>query len=101
MSKKAIILLSGGMDSATVLAMARDEGFECHCLSFRYGQRHEIELKAAGKIAASLSVRNHKVIDIDLGLFGGSAAGEEGEEREGEWDASHWTTVARSEGYHN
>jgi 7-cyano-7-deazaguanine synthase len=71
--KKAVILLSGGMDSATILAIARRDGFECYALSFSYGQRHEIELIAANKIAKASAVKEHKTIEIDLGAFGGSA----------------------------
>jgi 7-cyano-7-deazaguanine synthase len=70
---KAVILLSGGLDSATTLAIARDEGFDLHALSFRYGQRHQVELKAARRIAAALGVRQHVEAEIDLRLFGGSA----------------------------
>lgn len=69
----AIVLLSGGLDSATVLAIARSRGLECHALSFRYGQRHGVEIPAAGKIAKALGAASHKVCDIDLRLFGGSA----------------------------
>lgn len=71
--KKAVLLLSGGLDSATTLAMARAEGFEVYCLSFRYGQRHAVELKAAARIAEVMGAAEHKVADIDLRLFGGSA----------------------------
>jgi len=71
--KKAVLLLSGGLDSATVLAMARARGFEVYALSFRYGQRHAIELKAASHIAKALGAKEHKIADIDLRLFGGSA----------------------------
>jgi 7-cyano-7-deazaguanine synthase len=70
---RAVILLSGGLDSATCLAIARDEGFEPYALSFRYGQRHEFELQAAQRIAAQIGVADHIVLDIDLGRFGGSA----------------------------
>jgi 7-cyano-7-deazaguanine synthase len=70
---RAICLLSGGLDSATCLALALRQGFECFCLSFDYGQRHAIELKAARRIAESLGAREHKVAAIDLRLFGGSA----------------------------
>ncbi len=70
---KAIVLLSGGLDSTTVLAIARDEGFEPYALSFRYGQRHTIELEAAARVAASFGVVRHVVADIDLRVFGGSA----------------------------
>jgi len=72
-SKKAVILLSGGLDSATVLAMARDQGFECYALSFRYGQRHTIELDRAAELAEMFGAAEHKIADIDLRLFGGSA----------------------------
>lgn len=71
--KKAVLLLSGGLDSATTLAMARAQGFEVYALSFRYGQRHGVELEAAKKVAAALGAREHKIADIDLRLFGGSA----------------------------
>lgn len=69
----AIVLLSGGLDSATTLAIARAEGFVCHALSFRYGQRHAVELAAAEKVARSLGVASQRVIEIDLAQFGGSA----------------------------
>ena len=68
-----VVLLSGGIDSATTLAIANDRGFECHALSFFYGQRHAIELEAARKIAGSASVKEHRVVSIDLSEFGGSA----------------------------
>ncbi|MCH8172916.1 MAG: 7-cyano-7-deazaguanine synthase QueC [Proteobacteria bacterium] len=71
--KKAVILLSGGMDSATILAIARRDAFECYALSYSYGQRHEVELIAANKIAKASAVKEHKTIEIDLGAFGGSA----------------------------
>ncbi|MGZ7030636.1 MAG: 7-cyano-7-deazaguanine synthase QueC [Thermoanaerobaculia bacterium] len=70
---RAVVLLSGGLDSATVLAIAKHEGRECLALSFVYGQRHEIELRAAGRVAAALGVHEHVVYPIDLRLFGGSA----------------------------
>lgn len=70
---KAIVLLSGGLDSATVLAIARSEGYEPYALSFRYGQRHEAELQAAATVAARLGARQHVVAQIDLRMFGGSA----------------------------
>jgi 7-cyano-7-deazaguanine synthase len=70
---KAVVLLSGGMDSATTAAIAIDQGFDVHALSFRYGQRHLAELQAAGRVAASLGIRHHVVLDIDLRPFGGSA----------------------------
>lgn len=71
--KKAVVLLSGGLDSTTVLAIALDEGYEAHALSFSYGQRHDIELEKAKNIAKHYSIEDHKVANIDLGLFGGSA----------------------------
>jgi 7-cyano-7-deazaguanine synthase len=70
---KAVILLSGGLDSATVMAIAKSEGFEPYALSFRYGQRHDVELAAAGRVAEALGAEAHVVVDIDLQLFGGSA----------------------------
>lgn len=69
----AIVLLSGGLDSATALAMTRASGFRCHALSFRYGQRHDVELDAARRVAAALGVASHRVVDLDLGSIGGSA----------------------------
>jgi 7-cyano-7-deazaguanine synthase len=71
--KKAVVLLSGGMDSATVLAIARAEGCECHCLTADYGQRHRAELGAAARVAAALGAAAHRVISLDLAAFGGSA----------------------------
>lgn len=68
-----VVLLSGGLDSATTLAIAKEQGFECYALSFSYGQRHSIELEAARKIAASAGVEEHRVISIGLSAFGGSA----------------------------
>lgn len=73
MSRPAIVLLSGGLDSTTVLAIAKDKGFTPYALSFRYGQRHSVELEAAARVAASLGAADHKVAEIDLRLFGGSA----------------------------
>ncbi|MBO3752599.1 7-cyano-7-deazaguanine synthase QueC [Streptosporangiaceae bacterium NEAU-GS5] len=70
---KAVVLLSGGLDSTTVLALARSEGFESYALSFRYGQRHTVELEAAARVAAVLGARRHVIADIDLRVFGGSA----------------------------
>jgi 7-cyano-7-deazaguanine synthase len=72
-SKRAVVLLSGGLDSATVLAIARSEEYECHALSFSYGQRHAFELEAAKRVAASLGAAQHRVASIDLRAFGGSA----------------------------
>lgn len=71
--KNAVVLLSGGLDSATVLAMARAEGFVCYALSVDYGQRHRAELAAAQRIAQSLGAHEHRVVNIDLAGFGGSA----------------------------
>src|SRR4051812_38536592 len=71
--RKAVVLLSGGLDSATILAIARDEGYAPFALSFRYGQRHTAELQAAGRVAAALGAVRHVVADIDLRVFGGSA----------------------------
>jgi 7-cyano-7-deazaguanine synthase len=73
MSRPAVVLLSGGLDSATVAALARGDGYEVHALSFSYGQRHSAELDAAKKVASSLGVQSHKVVPIDLRAFGGSA----------------------------
>jgi 7-cyano-7-deazaguanine synthase len=69
----AVVLLSGGLDSATVLAVAKAEGFRIHALTFRYGQRHAVEVEAAGRIAAKAGVASHRVVEIDLRAFGGSA----------------------------
>ncbi len=69
----AVVLLSGGLDSATTLATAVDDGFACYALSFDYGQRHRLELGAAKTVARSLGARDHLVVEIDLGIFGGSA----------------------------
>lgn len=73
MSPKAVILLSGGLDSATCLAQARHHGFDAYCLSFDYGQRHRVELQAAGRIAAALGATEHRILKLDLAQFGGSA----------------------------
>ena len=70
---KAVVLLSGGLDSATTLAIARDQQYECYALSVDYGQRHESELTAAQVVARSLGVRQHQIIKMDLAAFGGSA----------------------------
>ena len=73
MAGRAVVLLSGGLDSATALAVARAEGFECHALSFDYGQRHRRELDAARRVAAALGARAHLVLRLDLRAIGGSA----------------------------
>ena len=70
---KAVVLLSGGVDSTTTLAIAKQEGFETYALSFRYGQRHEFEIEAARRVAGGLGAKEHVVVQIDLRLFGGSA----------------------------
>lgn len=72
-AKRAVVLLSGGLDSATVLAMARGQGFECHALSFAYGQRHACEIEAAKRVAVALGAAQHRIAAIDLRVFGGSA----------------------------
>ena len=71
--KKAVVLLSGGLDSATVLAIARNEGYEAYALSFSYGQRHAWELEAAKRVAAAIGAAGHRIASIDLRVFGGSA----------------------------
>ncbi len=71
--KKAVVLLSGGLDSATVLAVAKSEGYQLYALSFSYGQRHSWELEAAKRVAASIGVAEHRIAAIDLRAFGGSA----------------------------
>ena len=70
---KAVVLVSGGLDSATTLAMARDRGHACHALSFDYGQRHRIELEAARRVAEGLGAAQHKIVKLDIGWMGGSA----------------------------
>jgi 7-cyano-7-deazaguanine synthase len=71
--KKAVVLLSGGLDSTTVLAIAKSEGYELYALSFSYGQRHIVELDAARRVAAAIGVAGHRIAEIDLRVFGGSA----------------------------
>jgi 7-cyano-7-deazaguanine synthase len=78
-SRPAVVLLSGGLDSATCLAIARAEGFAPHAMSFRYGQVHTVELDAARAVAAALGVVEHRVVDIDLAAFGGSSLLGDGE----------------------
>jgi len=72
-AKPAVVLLSGGLDSATVLAIAKDQGYACHCLSFDYGQRHRAEIAASQRVASHFDVASHRVAMIDLRSFGGSA----------------------------
>ena len=76
-NKKAVVLLSGGLDSATVLAIARNEGYEAYALSFSYGQRHAWELNAAQRVAAAIGAAEHRIAQIDLRVFGGSALTDE------------------------
>jgi 7-cyano-7-deazaguanine synthase len=71
--KPAVVLLSGGLDSATVLAMAVADGWRCHALSVDYGQRHRVELQAAANVARALGAVEHRIVPLDLGIFGGSA----------------------------
>ena len=71
--RRAVVLVSGGLDSATALAIARNRGFDCYALSVAYGQRHDVELEAAKRIASAMDVRAHRVITVDLSSFGGSA----------------------------
>lgn len=73
MSARAVVLLSGGLDSATVLALARAQGLECYALSVSYGQRHQAELNAAARIARALGAREHRIMHVDLARIGGSA----------------------------
>jgi 7-cyano-7-deazaguanine synthase len=72
-AKSAVVLLSGGLDSATVLAIATRQGWECHALSVDYGQRHRVELEAAARVARALGAVEHRIAKVDLGVFGGSA----------------------------
>ena len=71
--KKAVVLLSGGLDSVTALAIAQSQGYQCYALSFAYGQRHNAEINAARKIATQQAVSDHLILNIDLGRMGGSA----------------------------
>ncbi len=73
MTKKAVILFSGGLDSTTCLAIAKSQGYDCYALSFSYGQKHSSELEAAKRISELEKISMHKIIDLDLGSFGGSA----------------------------
>lgn len=78
MIRKAVVLVSGGLDSATVLAMAKAEGYQCYALSMDYGQRHRIELDRAQKVANANGAEEHRVVRIDIGNFGGSALTDQG-----------------------
>ena len=71
--RRAVVLLSGGLDSTTTLAIARSEGFDAYAMTFRYGQRHEAEIESAQRVAARFGVAEHTIVEIDLRLFGGSA----------------------------
>jgi len=73
MTKKAVILVSGGLDSATTLAIAKEQGYDCYAMSFNYGQRHQIELESAKIISSSMGAIEHKVVNLGLGDIGGSA----------------------------
>lgn len=77
MGRPAVVLLSGGLDSTTTLAIAAEAGYELHALTFRYGQRHQLEVEAARRVAAGLGVAEHVIVDIDLRMFGGSALTDE------------------------
>ena len=77
-NKKAVVLVSGGLDSATTLALAREQGLQCYAISFDYGQRHLAELTAAGRIAQALGCVDHKILQIDLANMGGSALTDSG-----------------------
>lgn len=72
-NQTAVVLLSGGLDSATVLAIAQNQGYTCHALAFDYGQRHRHELDACARIADALGAASHRVFELDIGQFGGSA----------------------------
>lgn len=72
-NNKAVVLLSGGLDSVTALAIAQSQGYECYALSFRYGQRHDAELMASQRIAKTMNVKRHHIVDLDLSLFDSSA----------------------------
>ena len=91
MAKKAVVLLSGGIDSTTTLAVAKAEGFALHALSFRYGQRNHYELRAAEEIARAMGVKKHLVLDLDLSAIGGSALTSDIPVPKGQTEAKmHW-----------
>lgn len=77
MTKKAVVLVSGGLDSATTLAIASDSGYDCYAMSFNYGQRHQIELESAKFVSSAIGVVDHKVVNLGLGDIGGSALTDE------------------------
>lgn len=77
MTKKAVVLVSGGLDSATTLAIARNSGYDCYAMSFNYGQRHQVELESAKTVSSSMGVIEHKVVNLGLGDIGGSALTDE------------------------
>ena len=77
MTKKAVILVSGGLDSATTLALAKEQGYDCYAISFNYGQRHQVELKSAKTISIEMGVLEHKVVELGLSDIGGSALTDE------------------------
>lgn len=78
MTKKAVIIFSGGLDSTTCLAIAKDQGFDCYALSFSYGQKHSAEILAAKRIAKSADVKEHKILTLPIGDLGGSALTDDG-----------------------
>ncbi len=86
--KRAVVLLSGGLDSATCLAVANDEGFDAFAMSFRYGQRHTVELDAAAQVVEALGATEHRIVDIDLAALGGSSLLGDGEIPKGRDDES-------------
>lgn len=90
---RAVVLLSGGLDSATCLAIARDEGLDCFAMSFRYGQRHTHELEAAARVVAAIGAVEHRIVDIDLAAFGGSALTGDGEIPKGRDDDTIGTGI--------
>lgn len=75
---KAVVLVSGGLDSATALAIARDEGYACHAVTFDYGQRHRVEIEAARRVAQALGAVDHRIVPLDLSWIGGSALTDRG-----------------------
>lgn len=87
MARRAVVLLSGGLDSATTLAVAREEGYECFALSFDYGQRHAVELEAARRVVAAGGAVEHRVVRLDLAALGGSALTEPADNFQARWRA--------------